>query len=73
MSHFHTVLEFVVIGFGMLVIALGWLYRNARVRAAKVYNYTKDTRVCSAVTTFTKDKVTTAESKARDYLAKRGK
>lgn len=71
MQHAHTVLEFIVLGLGMIIILLGWMYRTVKTNAAKAYDYTKDIAPVKAAREYTTKQVNDAESKARAYLAKR--
>ena len=71
MHHVNTVLEFLVLSLGMIILLVGWMYRIAKTNAAKAYDYTKDLRPVKATVTYTKEQADKATAKARDYLAKR--
>jgi hypothetical protein len=71
MQHVHTVLEFLALGLGMIIILLGWMYRTARDNATKAYDYTKDMRPVKATREYTKQQLNDAEQRARTYLDKR--
>lgn len=71
MQHAHTVLEFLALGLGMIIILLGWMWRTAKNNTMKAYDYTKDIKPVKAAREYTKQQLDASEARARAYLAKR--
>ena len=63
-QHMHAVLEFLLVGVGMIVILVGYTLNKAR----QAHNYVQDIRVVRKATIYTKEQLNKAEKAARVYM-----
>lgn len=71
MQHLNTVLEFLALGLGMIIILVSWMWRVSKENAMKAFDYTKDMKAVKATREYTTEQLNKAEDNARAYLAKR--